>query len=324
MSEDSHIPILPYTSIIGQEQLKLALELAYVAPRIGGVLISGERGTAKSTIVRAFAKMMYNHLPVTIPINATEDRVIGGWKIDELMMGKATPKKGLLEEAHEKLLYIDEVNLLDDHIVNIILDVTSTGVLEIQREGKDEQKQIHFTLVGTMNPEEGSLRPQLLDRFGLMVQVTAIADLNLCGQILQAVYAFDEACDEAAKTDWNNWTSIPFFQNSIQQEQKCKAKIKQAHQNRHSVKVPESIIEMCLRLSKEFQAEGHRSDYLLARAAQAYAAIEECHLVETKHLTCIAPLVLQHRRQRITQLNRILWNEEDNNLLTKITGHVPD
>ncbi len=319
MSEDSHIPILPYTSIIGQEQLKLALELAYVAPRIGGVLISGERGTAKSTTVRAFAKMMYNHLPVTIPINATEDRVIGGWKIDELMTGKATPKKGLLEEANDKLLYIDEVNLLDDHIVNIILDVTSTGVLEIQREGKDEQKQIHFTLVGTMNPEEGSLRPQLLDRFGLMVQVTAITDLNLRGKIVQVELNFSLVRDKAMR----DWKSIPFFQNSLQQELECKAKIEQARQRRHSVKVPESIVEMCLRLSKEFQAEGHRSDYLLVLAAQAYAAIEELHLVEAKHLARVAPLVLQHRRQRITQLNRILWNEEDDNLLMKIVDHVP-
>ena len=166
MSNDSDILILPYTSIIGQEQLKLALELAYIAPNIGGVLISGERGTGKSTTVRAFAKMLYDSLPVTIPINATEDRVIGGWNIDALMQSKPEWQKGLLEEANGTLLYIDEVNLLDDHIVNIILDVTSTGVLVVQREGKSDQKQIQLTLVGTMNPEEGGLRPQLLDRFG--------------------------------------------------------------------------------------------------------------------------------------------------------------
>src|SRR5712692_7411902 len=163
--------ILPYTQIVGQEKLKLALELAYIAPRIGGVLISGKRGTAKSTTVRAFASMMYEDLPVTIPINATEDRVVGGWDIKELMSGKTVKQPGLLQEADEKLLYIDEVNLLDDHIVNIILDVTSTGKLVIQREGLDEQHDVRTTLVGTMNPEEGGLRPQLLDRFGLMVAV---------------------------------------------------------------------------------------------------------------------------------------------------------
>src|SRR5919199_4725036 len=123
MSNESHIQILPYTLVVGQEQLKLALELAYIDPAIGGVLISGHRGTGKSTAVRAFAQMIYGKLPVTLPINATEDRVIGGWDLKELMLGKTVEQKGLLEEANGSLLYIDEVNLLDDHIVNIILDV---------------------------------------------------------------------------------------------------------------------------------------------------------------------------------------------------------
>lgn len=115
------IQIMPYSMIVGQQQLKLALELVYIAPRIGGVLLSGERGTGKSTIVRAFTAMMYDRLPVTLPINATEDRVVGGWDINQLMLGKVVPQQGLLEEANGILLYIDEVNLLDDHIVNIIL-----------------------------------------------------------------------------------------------------------------------------------------------------------------------------------------------------------
>jgi magnesium chelatase subunit I len=173
LSDISGIPILPYSRIVGQQQIKLALEFAYVAPRIGGVLLSGERGTGKSTAVRAFSQMMYGCLPITLPINATEDRVVGGWKIEDLMQSRAVPQPGLLEEANGSSLYIDEVNLLDDHIVNIILDVTSTGVLVVQREGQSEQKRVNFTLVGTMNPEEGGLRPQLLDRFGLMVNVEA-------------------------------------------------------------------------------------------------------------------------------------------------------
>jgi magnesium chelatase subunit I len=168
------IQILPYALLVGQAQLKLALELAYIAPRLGGVLISGQRGTGKSTAVRAFSQMMYldengqGRLPVTLPINATEDRVVGGWNLHKLVKGELEPQIGLLEEADGGLLYVDEVNLLDDHIVNIILDVTSTGVLVVQREGKSEQKPVSLTLVGTMNPEEGGLRPQLLDRFGLM------------------------------------------------------------------------------------------------------------------------------------------------------------
>src|SRR5262245_9456393 len=129
------IDLLPYSAIVGQDQIKLALELAFVAPRLGGVLLSGQRGTAKSTAVRAFSVMMYGVLPVTLPINATEDWVVGGWKLDELLRSKPVEQPGLLEEAGEKgLLYVDEVNLLDDHIVNIILDVTSTGVLVVERE----------------------------------------------------------------------------------------------------------------------------------------------------------------------------------------------
>src|SRR5919199_2154337 len=194
MSNESHIQILPYTLVVGQEQLKLALELAYIDPAIGGVLISGHRGTGKSTAVRAFAQMIYGKLPVTLPINATEDRVIGGWDLKELMLGKTVEQKGLLEEANSSLLYIDEVNLLDDHIVNIILDVTANGVLVIQREGRhDPPKPISFTLVGTMNPEEGGLRPQLLDRFGLMVSVTAETNEAERTMILQTVLEFDEA-----------------------------------------------------------------------------------------------------------------------------------
>src|SRR5205823_4076762 len=125
-----------------------------------------------------------------------EDRVVGGWKIDELLRQNPEKQPGLLEEAHEKLLYIDEVNLLDDHIVNIILDVASTGILVIQREGRgdaDDEKQISFILVGTMNPEEGGLRPQFLDRFGLMVNVMAETDEIRRNKILDTVLKYDEA-----------------------------------------------------------------------------------------------------------------------------------
>jgi magnesium chelatase subunit I len=131
--------------------------------------------------------MMYSRLPVTIPINATEDRVVGGWDVPALLGGHPEKQSGLLQEAHEGMLYIDEVNLLDDHIVNSILDVISTGKLVVQREGRDDQYDVHTTLVGTMNPEEGSLRPQLLDRFGLMVAVETLTDRTERRQILDHV-----------------------------------------------------------------------------------------------------------------------------------------
>ncbi|WP_143196078.1 AAA family ATPase [Archangium sp. Cb G35] len=192
-------PILPYSRIVGQSQLKLALELAFIDPDIRGVLLSGERGTAKSTAVRAFSQMMYGKLPTTLPINATEDRVVGGWRIDALMSQKDEWQPGLLQEADGKLLYVDEINLLDDHLVNIILDVASTDVLVVQREGKSIETPVHFTLVGTMNPEEGGLRPQLLDRFGLMVAVPSEESEERRLEILETMLCFDREAQDLAR-----------------------------------------------------------------------------------------------------------------------------
>jgi magnesium chelatase subunit I len=162
-----NFPLLPYNYVVGQDKLKQMLSIAYVmGSSVGGVLVSGERGTAKSTIVRSFARMMYGGLPTTLPINATDDRVMGGWDIEALMKGNPEPMPGLLKQANKTgMLYIDEVNLLDDHIVNLILDVVSTGVLVVERDGiNDQEEDVSFMLVGTMNPDEGSLRPQMLDR----------------------------------------------------------------------------------------------------------------------------------------------------------------
>jgi magnesium chelatase subunit I len=317
MSEQSSIHLLPYASVVGQEQLKLALELAYIAPRIGGVLLSGERGTGKSTIVRAFSQMMYNDLPITIPINATEDRVVGGWQIDELMRKNPLPKKGLLEEANGKLLYIDEVNLLDDHIVNIILDVTSTGMLVVQREGLDQQQQVSLTLVGTMNPEEGNLRPQLLDRFGLMVQVRAEADEDQRRQLLQTVLNFDEALFRfhAGQPD-------TFFNDAATQTQAYKEKIEQARKRLYTIEVPPSIAQACVTFARRFKIEGHRGDYVLVLAARAYAARQGAASVTLAHLREIAPLALQHRRSEAKELNRILWGDEEAKLLAELIEHV--
>src|SRR5262249_46352412 len=144
--------------------------------------------------------MAFGALPTTLPISVTEDRVMGGWRLDELMAGRATEQEGLLEKANGKLLYIDEVNLLEDHIVNMILDAASTGVLGVEREGRTETKPVTFTLVGTMNPEEGWLRPQLLDRFGLTATVRAEEDPALRAQILETVLRFDLAGEIDAET----------------------------------------------------------------------------------------------------------------------------
>lgn len=307
MSDAPPIQILPYSLVVGQEQLKLALELAYIAPMIGGVLISGQRGTGKSTVVRSFAQMMYGRLPVTLPINATEDRVIGGWDINKLMLGETIHQPGLLEEANGRVLYIDEVNLLDDHIVNIILDVTAMDILVIQREGKNRQIETRFTLVGTMNPEEGGLRPQLLDRFGLMVYTPTVEDASIRREILKSVLAFDHA-----RFLQRQGQPAPLIDTARVQDEHQRNALQESRQRFYAVDLPEQIEQQCIDIALAFKAEGHRGDYLMALAARAYAAREHQSRVEPAHVAAVAPLVLQHRRQTVATGGRGEWSEDDN------------
>jgi magnesium chelatase subunit I len=330
MTESARIQILPYTRVVAQETLQLALELAYIAPRIGGVLISGQRGTGKSTAVRAFAQMVHGRLPVTLPINATEDRVVGGWKIDELMRGRAREQRGLLEEANGSLLYVDEVNLLEDHIVNLILDVTSTGVLVVQREGRRDQKHVSFTLVGTMNPEEGWLRPQLRDRFGLMVAPEIVSDRR---KILEEVLRFDQELFRLGQGQSSTW-----LVEERQKEEVHRSRLERARELLHRVEAADDVDRACAGLAEAFKAEGHRGEYVMALAARAYVAREAAlHgredgdlRVTTDHVRKVARLALQHRRPEAAQGQQALWNPEKDNALiedtlnqVKAAAHAP-
>ncbi len=305
--------ILPYTLLVGQDKLKLALELAYIAPRIGGVLLSGQRGTGKSTAVRAFSVMMEQKLPVTLPINATEDRVMGGWEISQLMESKAKWQDGLLKEAKDKLLYIDEVNLLDDHVVNIILDVSSTGVLVVQREGKRIEEAVSFTLVSTMNPEEGGLRPQLLDRFGLMVEIKAQTGKQERMKILQTVMEWDKGMFDIVQGK-----SSEYMKKARKEDEKYRQKLNEAQGNFRQIEIPERAIERCVELTAAFQAEGNRGDYVIALASRAYAALHNAKEVNMKHIQAVAKLVLQHRRPEFLQSSQLPWEEKDDNKVKEI------
>lgn len=312
--QDQSIPILPYSLIVGQETLKLALELAYIVPRLGGVLLSGQRGTGKSTAVRAFARMVYGDLPVTLPINATEDRVVGGLDVDKLMQSDAQWKDGLLVEAKNKLLYVDEINLLDDHIVNIILDVTSTGKLEVQRDGQSVRDDVSFTLVGTMNPEEGGLRPQLLDRFGLMVNVNTATTKEERLKILQNVLTFE---DEWAKQRVGQ--SSAFLAQAQQADEQRMRALTQARKRFYEVEVA-SALETCVALAEAFEVEGNRGERVLAMAARAYAALSKRFEVTTDDLRTIAPLAFQHRRMGVEQNQEAMWTEKDELELQRVLG----
>lgn len=306
------VPILPYSCIVGQQQLKLALELAYIAPRVGGVLISGQRGTGKSTAVRAFAQMMYGDLPVTLPINATEDRVVGGLDVDKLMQSEAQWKDGLLVEARGKVLYVDEINLLDDHIVNIILDVTSTGKLEVQRDGTSIREDVSFTLVGTMNPEEGGLRPQLLDRFGLMVDVRTATSREARLEILETVLTFE---DEWAKVQQGRTSK--FLEKAKDDNRQKREVLATAQKHFFDVNVT-SALGTCVDLAEEFKVEGNRGERVLAMAARAHAALQGREQVTNKDLRLIAPLAFQHRRLGMDQGQDTGWTLEDETTLERI------
>jgi len=317
-SDRERFRILPYSRIVGQAQLKLALELAFIEPAIPGVLISGERGTAKSTAVRAFSLMVYGSLPTTLPINATEDRVVGGWRIDELMRQQTVEQPGLLEEANGGILYIDEVNLLDDHIVNIILDVASTGVLVVQREGRaSKPKPIDFALIGTMNPEEGGLRPQLLDRFGLMVTVSAETDEARRIQILQTLLHLDRAEASSSREG-----------ASAEEEARHKELLLRARAlvREGQVDIPKEAQQHCVRVAGAFRAEGHRGELVMALAARAFVARElvgagseqgpeHAPRVMVEDVFEVARLAIQHRRPEALKKDRLQWGSEDEALV---------
>ncbi|MGA7933654.1 MAG: AAA family ATPase [Kovacikia sp.] len=311
----SSIPILPYSLIVGQDTLKLALELAYIAPRLGGVLISGQRGTGKSTAVRAFSMMVYGDLPVTLPINATEDRVVGGLDVDKLMQSDAKWKDGLLFEANGRLLYVDEVNLLDDHIVNIILDVTSTGKLDVQRDGQSKREDVAFTLVGTMNPEEGGLRPQLLDRFGLMVNVRTAPTKEERLAILKNVLQFEDGWAVRQKNEKSK-----FLDQAEEADRQRFLELKQAKDRFRDVDVTK-VLTPCVALAEAFKVEGSRGERVLALAARAHAALQSRTEVTKEDLRVIAPLAFQHRRMGTDQNQETTWSPTDEETLAKTLGN---
>jgi len=307
--------VLPYSAIEGQEELKLALEVTYVSPRLGGVLLSGEPGTGKSTIVRAFSLMIHGKLPVTLPINATEDRVVGGRDIAKALQGEDVWKEGLLNDAGKdssKILYVDEVNLLDDHIVNILLDVTSTGVLEVQRDGFSRPPEnLDLTLVGTMNPEEGGLRPQLLDRFALVVQVRT--EVERRSAVLKQLLAFDEAQAQRERGEGSEFLKRMKAGNAERRQ------LLETARQRLSV-IPDAILDKCVKLASEVKTEGHRGERSLALAAQAYAAIKGDEEVHSGHLRAVAAMALRHRQKGTAERQSAIWSDYHKGILDRVLG----
>ena len=277
----------PFTAIVGQDEMRRALLIAAVDAKIGGVMVFGDRGTGKSTAVRALSALLGPETPfVDLPLGATEDRVVGALDIERaLVAGEKAFEPGLLAKADKGFLYIDEVNLLEDHIVDLLLDVAATGENVVEREGLSVRHPARFVLVGSGNPEEGELRPQLLDRFGLSVEVRTPQDLDLRVEILKRCDAFER--DPAAfAAEWKK------------AESKTLKTIARAKKLLPSVEVPEPVLRRASELCMAVGADGLRGELTLMRAARASAALEGKAEVGDKHLKVIAPMALRHRLRR--------------------------
>jgi magnesium chelatase subunit I len=310
VAEGTNFPLLPYSYIVGQDQLKWLLEVDYVMrSSVGGVLISGERGTAKSTIVRSFANMIGEQLPVTLPINATDGRVVGDWDVRSLASGAPEKKPGLLQKANGKMLYIDEVNLLDDHIINLILDVASTNVLVVQREGMDKEIPVSFSLVGTMNPEEGALRPQLLDRFGLFMEMKAVPDPRVRAEILRTVLRFDAERNQ----DHSGWLDEGRWQDNQR-----KADIESAKSSAEYIEPTDEVVDLCAAVAAKFDVVGHRAEIVMARAACAAAALDDRFTPTPQDVIRVAPHAVMHRRRNAAYTDRFEWTAADERSLAQV------
>ena len=317
--------VYPFTAIVGQAELKLALLLCVIDPSIGGVMVMGHRGTAKSTAVRALAAMLplmrvvtgcpYNCDPerpapycphchrlaasrtrpksqivavpvVDLPLGATEDRVLGSLDIERALVdGVQSYAPGLLARANRGFLYIDEVNLLEDHLVDLLLDVAQSGVNVVEREGMSIRHPARFVLVGSGNPEEGDLRPQLLDRFGLHARITTIHDVSERIEIVKRRRAFDLNPVEFA-TQWQKETA------------RLQRKIKAAQKHLPFVSLSDAALLAAAQLCVALAIDGHRGELTLSRAAVALAAYEGRATAEPADIARVATLALRHRLRK--------------------------
>jgi len=320
-----HRQVFPFSAIVGQEKMKLGLILNAINPKLSGVLIRGEKGTAKSTAVRALAALLPEievvkdcpfrcdprqpaklcpecrerlgdggELPaaletmrvVDLPINATEDRVVGTLDLEHaIQKGEKRFEPGVLAEANRGILYVDEVNLLDDHIVDVLLDSAAMGVNTVEREGVSYTHPAEFILVGTMNPEEGELRPQLLDRFGLCVQIAGIREQQQRVEIVKRWAEF-ETDPQAMADKWSD------------EERDIADKILRAKKVLGEVEIGDDILMRIANISIALGVDGHRSDLVMMKAAKTIAAFSGRPVVRPDDVDASVDIALAHRMRR--------------------------
>jgi magnesium chelatase subunit D len=278
----SPVTPLPFSAVVGQDDAKLALILTAIEPHLGGVLLRGHKGSAKTTLARGFARLLPGDAPfVELPLGATEDRVLGSIDLAELLaQGVVRHRPGLLAAAHGGVLYVDEINLLADHLVDVLLDVAVSGVNRIEREGVSHTHEARFVLVASMNPEEGELRPQLLDRFGLAVDIETTLDPS---QRVAAVTAQLAADHDPA---------------TLGGALAADAEVRTALARVATAPVPADVVSVASRVAVAVGAEGLRADLMLCRAAAAYAGWQGRAVATEDDVRRVAPFVLAHRRRR--------------------------
>ncbi len=318
-------PIFPFTAIVGQEEMKLALILNVIDPKIGGVMIMGDRGTGKSTTVRALVDLLpeikvvendpFNSHPedpelmsqeiqekiqrkedipviskrismIDLPLGATEDRVCGTIDIEKaLTEGVKAFEPGLLAKANRGILYVDEVNLLDDHLVDVLLDSAASGWNTVEREGISISHPARFILVGSGNPEEGELRPQLLDRFGMHAQIGTVKEADLRVQIVEQRASFDES-------------PLEFRLNYHDAQQQLTDKLIQARNKLKDVNIDLSFRIKISQICSQLNVDGLRGDIVTNRASKAIAAFEGRDQVTPQDIFRVIPLCLRHRLRK--------------------------
>ncbi|MEM7338810.1 MAG: VWA domain-containing protein [Actinomycetota bacterium] len=281
----------PFAAVVGQHEAKLALQLLTVDPGIGGVLLRGDKGSAKTTLARGLADLLPGTAPfVELPLGATEDRLIGTIDVATMLTsGESAFTPGLLAAADGGVLYVDEINLLADHLVDTLLDVSVSGVNRVERDGVSHRHDAQFVLIGSMNPEEGELRPQLLDRFGLSVQITASSDPVDRAEAVRRRLHFD------ALVAGHPTGELHAVNDELVAESD---RLRTVLAGARPATVPDELIESAARLALAVGAEGLRADIVLCRAAAAHAGLCGRTVTNEDDLRSVAPLVLAHRSRR--------------------------